>query len=74
MQKDNLIIDQAVKLKEYNDVPVIYCKNCLSLKILTVDGMDYCDNCGSTDMAETYIGEWEKLYADKYAKPHINKE
>lgn len=74
MQKDNITVEQAAKIKEYNDVPVLYCRECMSLKIMSVDGMDYCDKCGSTNIGETHIGEWEKMYADKYAKPHINRE
>ena len=49
---------------DYNKVPVLYCKHCLSLKIRNIPRMrdsDYCDECGSTDIGECSIEEW-KLY------------
>lgn len=54
---------------EYNAVPVLYCKHCLSLKILNipeVENSDYCDKCGYTDIGECSIEEWENLYKNKY--------
>jgi hypothetical protein len=27
---------------------------------------DFCDNCGSTDLAETDIFTWEDMYKEKY--------
>lgn len=53
----------------YNDIPVMYCKKCLSLNIRhvrSIDGSEYCDECGNTDLAEAHITEWEKLYEAKY--------
>lgn len=42
---------------EYNDEPVYYCRNCLSLRILRVDGSKecYCDKCTSTHIGSTDI-------------------
>lgn len=57
---------------EYNDIPVIYCSECLSLKISTVDGIDYCEQCGSTDMKEANIFDWEKIYEDRYSEKYLN--
>lgn len=55
--------------KEYNEIPVVYCKNCLSLKIIVLDDtVEYCDKCGCTDMASTDIDTWEKMYKEKYGK------
>lgn len=48
---------------EYDDIPVLYCKKCLSLCILSDDEYgDYCKHCGSTDIGEATIEEWETLY------------
>ena len=61
---------------EYNKVPVFYCKNCLSLKIRTVDQIEnseYCDECGSTDIGTASIEEWDAMYVAKYGKHFINK-
>lgn len=53
----------------YNKIPIFYCKNCLSLKIRDVEHIEnseYCDRCGSTDIAQTNVREWETLYKNKY--------
>lgn len=57
----------------YNSIPVVYCKQCLSLRIRTLeDSMDYCDDCGSTDIEDTDIETWEKMYQSRYGKPYVN--
>lgn len=65
-------VEEQHKHDEYNAVPVVYCADCLSLKILTVDGIDYCEKCGSTNTKETNIFDWEKMYAAKYAGSYLN--
>lgn len=52
---------------EYNDIPVLYCRNCLSLKIVEdeVSG-DYCPECGCANIGEAHIEDWLKLYKEKY--------
>lgn len=43
----------------YNDIPIVYCKRCHSLRIMAGDTFsDYCDNCGSTDLGNATIYEW----------------
>ena len=62
--------------QEYNEEPVFYCKNCLSLKIKTVQvdsNLDYCDECGSTDIAQTNIEEWRSTYKTRYGTDFLNK-
>lgn len=62
--------------QEYNEEPVFYCKNCLSLKIKTVQvdsNLDYCDECGSTDIAQTNIEEWRDIYKNRYGTDFLNK-
>lgn len=54
-----------LKKKEYNDIPVYYCKHCLSLAVKglqNTDEFNYCSNCGSLDIEECSIEEWEELY------------
>lgn len=61
---------------DYNDIPVYYCKQCLSLKIKTVPhimDMDYCDDCNSTNIDKTSIFEWEKMFEDRYGYKFLNK-
>ena len=57
------------KIKEYNEIPVFYCKKCLSLRIrhiLSMNNSEYCDECGSTYIEQTSIENWEELFKDKY--------
>lgn len=50
----------------YNAIPVVYCKNCLSLKIMILnDAIDYCDECGCTDIGSTDIESWKEMYEKK---------
>lgn len=64
-------------LEDYNDEPVFYCKSCLSLRIKTVItglDLDYCDECGCTDIEKTHIEEWRRLYRDRYGFDYLTKE
>lgn len=60
---------------DYNDEPVFYCKHCLSLKIRDAGLPDllYCDDCGSADVLQTSIEEWEKMYKDKHGFKFLDK-
>jgi len=60
--------------EEYNEVPLYYCKRCLSLHILRMDeigGIDYCVKCGGTEIGVSLLPDWEVLYEDKYGKKLI---
>lgn len=57
----------------YNDIPVFYCKKCLSLNIKSVIGMDYCDDCNSTNIEQCHIEEWEKMYQERYGYKLLDK-
>ena len=61
------------KLETYNQEPVYYCVDCLSLAISTIDDDDFCNSCGSFNIAVTTIQEWEKLYENKYKHKFIQK-
>lgn len=64
-------IQEVHSKDEYNSIPVVYCKNCLSIKIMVLDdSMDYCDECGSTDTGSTDIDSWKEMYQKKYNKPY----
>lgn len=55
--------------QQYNDEPVFYCKDCLSLRIRTVaegSDLDFCDKCGSTNIEQTNIEEWQKMHKARY--------
>lgn len=52
---------RITKKEEYDKEPVCYCAQCKSLKIIDIDGITFCDDCGSTDIKETDIYTWKKL-------------
>jgi hypothetical protein len=58
--------------EDYNNEPVYYCSECLSLRIRDIDGTDYCDKCGSTNIEQTHIQEWEQMYNRKYYGNYLN--
>lgn len=61
--------------ENYNDIPVYYCRDCLSLKIGSIVAsqiVDYCMDCGSTNIDSTHINNWETLYEDKYKTKFIS--
>lgn len=61
--------------EEYDRVPVVYCKNCLSLKVMILgDDLDYCDDCGCTDTDSTDIETWKEMYKNKYDKEFLINE
>lgn len=61
-------LDKEQKKQEYNNIPVHFCKSCLSLNIRTTgeDSASYCDICGYTDIGLVHIKEWETLFDLKY--------
>ena len=52
---------EPIKKEEYDKEPVFYCAHCNSLKIIDIDGVTFCDECGSTDIKETDIYNWKRL-------------
>lgn len=60
--------------EEYNEEPVIYCKDCLSLRIMEIGGTALCDDCGSTEFEEANIRDWEKLFESKYGYNFLNNK
>lgn len=61
--------------EDFDTIPVFYCKNCLSLKIRDVkriENSEYCDNCGSTEVEQTTIKEWENIYKSRYGHNYLD--
>lgn len=54
-----------VHKEEYNNIPVHYCKNCLSIKINGEEECDYCEDCGGTNIDQCHISEWEEMFIKK---------
>lgn len=63
---------ELLQQPNYNDIPVHYCAECLSLKVRVYnEDMDYCEECGSTDIKEAHISEWETKYEEKYKQNYL---
>ncbi len=54
--------------EEYNNEPVYYCRHCLSLRIMSTMGQDYCDYCGSADVDTASIEDWEEMCIKRFGK------
>ena len=62
--------------QDYNDIPVYYCINCLSLGIVKESESSrnsYCKECGSTEQNVTTIEDWEFLYEKEYGKSFLDE-
>lgn len=72
---DNTFKEALQDNSEFNNEPVVYCKHCLSLAILQMEGTDisYCDKCGCTDVEESSISEWSELYKQKYGDKYLKR-
>lgn len=58
-------MDSQLTKEDYNKIPVYYCSHCLSLAVKGIPSstdFDYCTNCGSVDIKQCSIEEWEELY------------
>ena len=70
-----IITKMISQKKDYDNVPVTYCKTCLSLKVKNIENPNvaYCVDCGNTDLEETHILDWEKLYEEEYGEKFLNR-
>lgn len=75
--------EMITKQDDYNNVPVTYCKVCLSIQIKVIEfekkhpkdecrDVDFCPGCGNTDVDKVPIGEWEEMYEEKYGEKFLN--
>jgi hypothetical protein len=67
------------RTSDFNNVPVEYCKTCLSLHLKEVVFKDkeplvYCIPCGNTSIGSTHITEWEDFYQAKYGESFLDKK
>ena len=62
--------------QDYDSEPVRYCARCYSLKVKYEESVDSecCGDCGSSDILEAPIEEWEKKYERKYGHKFTQKE
>lgn len=52
----------------YNNEPVYYCRDCLSLAIEKWGEGSFCSNCGRTNNASTDIFTWREMWKNKYGE------
>lgn len=59
----------------YNNIPVFFCKSCLSLHIIedNDNSESYCEKCGGTSIGRTSIIDWSFLYEKEYNKSFLNE-
>lgn len=69
-------MSESGRNEDYNSEPLKYCAKCLSLKIKYEESVDseYCAECGSSDILEAPVEEWEKKYENKYKRKFVVKE
>lgn len=65
-----------MRYEDYDSEPVAYCSKCYSLKIRHEDALDTdcCADCGSTDIQESSVEEWERKYERRYGHKLTQKE
>ena len=59
---------------DYNEEPVFYCRNCLSLKIMDGGFIDYCDNCNSTDTDTASLEEYDEMHLKRFGRKVFYKD
>lgn len=64
----------GMDVNDYNNEPVWYCRDCLSLTVLSFGGHDYCRDCGGSDIGCTDINGWEKMYRARHGHDFIDKK
>ena len=59
----------------YDDEPIVFCSRCYSLKIKYEEAIDSdcCMDCGCSDILETSIDNWERLYEKRYGHKYVVK-
>ena len=77
-------LSERVKMQDFNNEPICYCKTCLSIQIKTVKfpegpngekrDVDYCLACSNTELAEAHITEWEDMYEERYGERFLDKK
>ena len=72
--EQNVVNNDENKQIDYNEELVLYCADCLSLRIKNIPIMedsDYYDSCGSTDIKKCNIEEWRSLYKQRYGHDYL---
>lgn len=67
---------EAKSFNDYDSEPVRYCARCYSLKVKYEEALDSecCGECGSTDILEASVEEWEHKYERRYGHKFTVRE
>ena len=60
------------KKEQYNNTPLCFCRKCLSISIYSEDSLEFCLDCGGTDLAESGIDNWKRLFYEEYGNDYMN--
>jgi hypothetical protein len=62
--------------QDYENEPVHYCANCLSLNVKELPGvmLDICGECGNTDINIADMEEWTQKYTAEYGESFMSEE
>ena len=68
-------MSEQEKINDYDSEPIAFCANCYSLKIKHEESidMDYCSDCGCSEIREAPVEQWEAMYEKKYGKKYVVK-
>lgn len=68
-------MSEKVKSEDYNNEPVYWCSECLSLNIANVDDdVCFCNDCGAGSIEKGDIRQWDEKYRDKYGMAFLEKK
>lgn len=62
------------KKEKYNNIPVYYCKNCKSLKIMRDGDSSVCGACSTSHIGKTSIEQWTASYKEYYGENYVDKQ
>ena len=63
-----------IQLNMENEDNVLYCKLCLSLRVMDADGEEYCGECGCASIDESSLEQWEELYILRYKREFLERK
>lgn len=60
--------------QQWDSNPVYYCTECLSLAISgEIEGCEYCQKCGSPEIAQDNIQHWEDKYIKRFGHKYLEE-
>lgn len=68
-------MSQQDQINDYDLEPVAFCAKCFSPKIKHESSLDidYCADCGCSEINEASVYEWESMYERRYGHKYVVK-